>query len=345
MRSKGKIRSSWLSHRGNSKTSVKYAPFSTAKQLISHFASVLKLPRADSRSDTLIALDRRGFLPSAEESVGAYLARIRRLERKIESLEEELSKDGHYEIDGIEVLSIDSIEPTFFTNANAKCMELFGFAADWVPAFFINPSFSLLFGGCSFSFLPDFFAMFIIRRCFKERQRWLFYGRDELMAHEMCHVARAPLMSNSYEETFAYSTSQSSFRKYIGGIFLSQWDSFLLLGSTFVLLLAQICNIFLMQLPMWIFWLLPPIVLAWLILRYWKLRRRMSRAYSALETKYGKNATKVLFRCSDDEIDALASGTIPDALTAPNTARAIILKQWQVVRGSTPPLSGSCNLH
>ncbi|MBR6372164.1 MAG: hypothetical protein IKS20_03185 [Victivallales bacterium] len=286
--------------------------------------------RIDDKPETLLALDRRGLLASAGESVEEYLARIRKLQRNIGAMEEALSKDGHYEIEGIDVVSKDRIRPSFFDSANAQCLELFGFEADWVPAFFINPSFSLLFGGCSFSFLPDFFAMFIIRRSFKNSQRWLLYGRDELIAHEMCHVARAPLMSNAYEETFAYCTSQSSFRKYIGGIFLSQWDSFLLLGSTFVLLLAQICNIFLIQLPMWIFWLLPPIVLAWLMLRYWKLRRRMARAHSTLEAKYGQNATKVLFRCSDDEIDALANGTIPDNLAAPKTARAIILRQWEV---------------
>ncbi len=286
--------------------------------------------RIDDKPETLLALDRRGLLASAGESVEEYLARIRKLQRNIGAMEEALSKDGHYEIEGIEVVSKDRIRPSFFDSANAQCLELFGFAADWVPAFFINPSFSFLFGGCSFSFLPDFFAMFIIRRSFKNSQRWLFYGRDELIAHEMCHVARAPLMSNAYEETFAYCTSQSSFRKYIGGIFLSQWDSFLLLGSTFVLLLAQICNIFLLRLPMWIFWLLPPLVLAWLMLRYWKLRRRMARAHSTLEAKYGHNAMKVLFRCSDDEIDALANGTIPDNLAAQKTARAIILRQWEV---------------
>ncbi len=286
--------------------------------------------RIDDKPETLLALDRRGLLASAGESVEEYLARIRKLQRNIGAMEEALSKDGHYEIEGIEVVSKDRIRPSFFDSANAQCLELFGFEADWVPAFFINPSFSFLFGGCSFSFLPDFFAMFIIRRGFKNSQRWLFYGRDELIAHEMCHVARAPLMSSAYEETFAYCTSQSSFRKYIGGIFLSQWDSFLLLGSTFVLLLAQICNIFLIQLPMWIFWLLPPLVLAWLMLRYWKLRRRMARAHSTLEAKYGHNATKVLFRCSDDEIDALANGTIPDNLAAQKTARAIILRQWEV---------------
>ena len=286
--------------------------------------------RIDGKPEALLALDRRGLLAGAGESVEEYLARIRKLQGNINAMEDALSKDGHYEVEGIEVVSKDRIKPSFFENANSQCLDLFGFAADWVPAFFINPSFSFLFGGCSFSFLPDFFARFIIRRSYKNSQRGLFYGRDELMAHEMCHVARAALLSNAYEETFAYCTSKSSFRKYIGGIFLSQWDSFLLLGSTFVLLLAQICNIFLMQLPMWIFWLLPPIVLAWLLLRYWRLRRRMSKAQATLATIYGQNATKVLFRCSDDEIDALANGTIPDALSAPNTARAIILQQWQV---------------
>ena len=283
--------------------------------------------RIDDKPETLLALDRRGLLAGAGESVEEYLARIRKLQRNMDAMENALSKDGHYEIEGIEVVSKDRIKPSFFDSANAQCLELFGFAADWVPAFFINPSFSFLFGGCSFSFLPDFFAMFIIRRSFKNSQRWLFYGRDELMAHEMCHVARAALMSNAYEESFAYCTSKSSFRKYIGGIFLSQWDSFMLLGSTFVLLLAQVCNVFLLRLPMWIFWLLPPIVLAWLMLRYWRLRRRMAKAQATLATMYGDNATKVLFRCGDDEIDALAKGTIPDALTAPNTAQRICI--WQ----------------
>ena len=286
--------------------------------------------RIDSNPETLLALDRRGLLAGAGESVEEYLARVGKLQSNIGAMEEALSNDGHYEIDGIEVFSADRIDPSFFDSANAQCLDLFGFAADWVPAFFINPSFSFLFGGCSFSFLPDFFAMFIIRRTFKDSERWLFYGRNELMAHEMCHVARTPLMSNTYEETFAYSTSQSSFRKYIGGIFLNQLDSFLLLGSTFLLLLAQICNTFLLPLPMWIFWLLPPIVLAWLMLRYWTLRNRMSKAQATLATMYGDNAMKVLFRCSDDEIDALAKGVFPEALTAPGLARAIVLQQWQL---------------
>ena len=211
----------------------------------------------DSTPEALLALDRRGLLAGASESVEDYLARIQKLQCNIAEFDENLSQDGRYDVDGIKVFQEDRIEPGFFDNANAQCLELFGFSADWVPAFFINPSFSLLFGGCSFSFMPDFFAMFIVRRSFKHSPRWLIYGRDELIAHEMCHVARTPLLSRTYEESFAYSTSKSSFRKCIGGIFLSQWDSLSLLGSTFLLLVAQLCNLFLMRLPMWIFWLLP----------------------------------------------------------------------------------------
>ena len=286
--------------------------------------------RIDGKPETLIALDRRGLLAAPGESVEEYLARIRGLQRSIGALDEALSKDGRYEVEGMEVFSRDRIKPSFFDCANSQCLRLFGFSADWVPAFFINPSFSFLFGGCSFSMPPDFFSMFIIRRSFKNSRRWLFYGRDELIAHEMCHVARAPLESRTFEESFAYRTSASPFRRLVGGIFLSQWDSFLLLGSTFVLLLAQVCNLFLTRLPMWLFWLLPLLVLVWLLLRYWRLRRRMSNAQSALEAEYGENAAKVLFRCSDDEIDALAKGSFPETLDAPGSARAVVLRQWKL---------------
>ena len=284
--------------------------------------------RIGGGAEALAALDRRGLLAGAGESVDEYLARIRKLQHNVTRLETALAKEGHYEVEGMEVYSGDRIRPAFFEKANAECKRLFGFAADWVPAFFINPSFAFLFGGCSFSFLPDFFAMFIIRKSFKARERWLFYGRDELISHEMCHIARAPLESYVYEETFAYCTSKSAFRRLLGGIFLSQRDSFMLLGSAFALLLAQLCNLYMLPLPMPLFWALPPLAACWLLLRYWRIRRRLAKAADTLAGKYGDNARAVLFRCNDSEINMLAKGKLPDALDDLKTARGMILRQF-----------------
>lgn len=37
---------------------------------------------------------------------------------------------------------------------------------------------------------PEFFTLFIIRRTLKDQERWLIYRRNELISHELCHVAR-----------------------------------------------------------------------------------------------------------------------------------------------------------
>lgn len=276
----------------------------------------------------IIEYDKRGLLAGANESVEEYFARIGKLRTNTEKMESALAKSGSYDVeDGLRVSSKDRIKQNFFANANGICTSLYGFAADWVPAFFIDPSCSLLFGGCSYSFLPDFFALFIIRRSFKKKARWLIYDRDELLAHELCHVARAALSSDIYEETFAYQTSPSAFRRLAGGLFLRQLDSFLLLGSTFVLLLAQISRVyFFPSLPIVAFWMLPALVLCWLVLRYTALRRRMSRALNTLHSEYGDNAMQVLFRCDDAEIDVLSTGNMPSSLTSQDTARFFVLE-------------------
>ncbi len=284
--------------------------------------------RISGDREGLVELDRRGLIAAADESVEDYLARLRRLQANINRMEACLEKTGSYEIDGLSVQERARIKPSFFKDAGARCHELYGFTADWVPAFFMDPGFAFLFGGCSFCFLPDFFAMFIIRKSFRNRSRWFIYSRDELLSHEMCHIARAALDSMTYEETFAYRTSVSAFRRLFGGMFLRPADSFMLLGSTLILLLAQICRLYFFPLPMLPFWLLPLFAAGWLLLRNCMIRRRMAAAERTLAKKYGERAGVVLFRCTDEEVNALARGEIPAALSDEGTARGIVLNTY-----------------
>ena len=186
---------------------------------------------ASGNIDMLAAYDANGFLLGADESAEDFAKRIRLFQTNRQKLEDALRKDGKYDAEGIIVTPDDRIPNTLFAKIAEHTKRLYRFQIDWVPGFFIDPSFSLLFGGCAFCSYPDFFTMFIIRRTFKTQEKWLIYNRDELLAHELCHVARIALLSEEFEETFAYQTSASSFRKLIGGIFRKQTDSFLFLGA------------------------------------------------------------------------------------------------------------------
>ena len=293
------------------------------------------LQAASGNIDTLAAYDANGFLLGADESAEDFAKRIRLFQANRQKLEDALQKDGKYDAEGIIVTPGDRIPNTLFAKIAEHTKRLYRFQIDWVPDFFIDPSFSLLFGGCAFCSYPDFFTMFIIRRTFKTQEKWLIYNRDELLAHELCHVARIALLSEEFEETFAYQTSSSSFRKLIGGIFRKQTDSFMFLGVTFILLFAQILRTqWIHTMPIWPFWSLVGLVFAWLLIRHAFHCRRLGIAQRHIAELFGAdNAFPVMFRCTDEELHRFAS-------TKPQTLKTWISEQnslrWQIIRKRFP---------
>lgn len=279
-------------------------------------------------------LDARGLLVGSRESAEEWIERIRKLLANIRRMESDLDKSKSFTVEDVCVQASDRIPQELYAAAGEITDALYGFRADWVPGFYVNPSFGWLFGGCAFYFFPDFFAMFIIRRAFAHREKWLFYDRVELLAHELCHVARAGFMSRRFEETLAYQTATSRFRRVMGGVFRSPWDGYVLLGSTWVLLLAQILRFWLLPwLPGWPFWLLVAAVIGFFAFRHGKDLRAFRRARRNVERiAVPDRATAVLFRCTDEEIDALARLDEPDALWQWAEYRIQNSRRWQVVR-------------
>lgn len=271
---------------------------------------------------TLCELDRRGLLLGAQETVDKYAARLECLRQNIQEMEASLEAESSFKIDDLTLQAGERIATSQFDKAREITDSQYGFSIDWVPGFYINPRMGWLFGGCAFYFFPDFFAVFILRRAFASRQRWLIYDRSELLAHELCHVARLPLQSHRYEEQFAYQTSTSAFRRTVGGTFRSAGDSVLLLGPTFLLLAAQICRLFVWAaIPIWPFWGLVLLTVVFLFTRGHLSQKRLKKACKNLQ-KAGVSATDpALFRCTDEEIDALADATENQATD--------ILSQWQ----------------
>ena len=73
---------------------------------------------------------------------------------------------------------------------------------------------------------PDeYFSVMLLRNAFRKHRRFLNYTRDELLAHELCHSVRQSLMEITLEEYFAYRTSKSPIRRYLGNCFIRDIDA------------------------------------------------------------------------------------------------------------------------
>ncbi len=292
--------------------------------------------------DALVQLDACGLLIGDGEEPPAYAERLRCLRRNIGRMDDELNRTGVFTVEGVGVQADSRIPEAVFAEARAETERLYDFQIDWVPGFFINPQYSLLFGGCAFYFHPDFFALFIIRRAFARRERWLIYGRRELLAHELCHVARIGLGSRVYEELFAYQTATSAFRRFTGSIFRSQAEAMALLGSTLALLAAQMVRTLAWPAwPVWPFWGLVLGVGLWLVVHLLRLQRRFDAALRAAEWLAPGRARAMLFRCTDAEIDALAGLDSPAAAQSWLAARGEASCRWRVTRARFAGGSGA----
>ncbi len=261
--------------------------------------------------DTLVDLDRRGLTPAPNEDAAAFAARLQRLAERLSQWEDALRTAGKASLEGMTVRREDAIAAEVLAGSGKRTRGLYGFQCDWVPGYFCSPAHSWLFGGCTFSAPPDLFTVFIISQKLRAKKRHLFYDRDEILSHELCHVARTGLQATEFEEHFAYQTSTGAFRRNWGGIMHSQWDSFLFLALCLLLPIGQLAlPQFAPSLPLWLNWIPLLAALAFFVLRHLRSRRHFQRALLTLQ-KYAGNGDEqkariLLFHATDQEIHSLA---------------------------------------
>lgn len=297
--------------------------------------------------EALSRLDARGLTPAPEEDAAGFAARLTELNRNLAQMESALQQKGEFTVEDVTVDRDAQIPETVFEEPCNRTDALYGFRCDWVPGFFLNPRFSGLFGGCAYYFFPEFFALFIIRHSFKTRKRWLFYQRDELLAHELCHVARVGVQSQKYEELIAYQTATSAFRRIAGGVFRSQSDVFLFLGAALFQFAYQLARSWAMPgLPAWIGWAVMGAVFAFLALRLAAMLRTVRHARRVLLRHFHgdlRAANAALFHATDDEIEQLAHAANADALLAGYAQTSL---RWQILRHRFPESDDTpCNCH
>ncbi len=277
-------------------------------------------------------LDAAGFLPGVGEAAADFESRIAAIREAHRQFEEELSANGEVKVFQEFLLKeSERIPAEIIAEADDLTGELYDFRTVHVPGFFLSRDVGLLWGGCMISDTELPFSFFLIRGAFRKRQKWFLYNRKELLAHELCHSMRQPLRDVPLEEFFAYRTSPSRFRRYLGNCFIRDYDALLFVIPVFILLGAVIVQSFLLPaLPAWPFWILALAYPAYLLYRNARARHWVFKAAKALKRFGVEKPMAVLFRSTTPEIRELGKLKSPESLRAYVDGKQEL--RWQIIR-------------
>lgn len=219
--------------------------------------------------------------------------------------------------------------------------ELFDIVPDWVPIIFSNHRMSFWHGGSAWIFQLNeespTAAFFQLREVFADKLRYLgFYERNELLAHESSHVGRMLFEEPKFEELLAYRTSNSPFRRWIGPIVQSPWESLLFV---IVLLLSFLGDLLITisgyadpnHSMLWI--KLLPLLLIFIGLgRVWRRHHQFDKCLKKLRMMLGSDsANAVIYRLLDEEVIAFGAMSERQILEYASM-QALESLRWRVIK-------------
>lgn len=294
----------------------------------------------DTLSEDNLALlaeaDSNGFLMAPGENISDYKKRLVDMVSAYGEIERDIQNTKDYNIFGEFVLNTEKrINAEILDEAAELTRKYYDFSINWVPGFFLSKSLGFLWGGCAIGFPENQVSVFIIRANFAAKRRWLFYRRDELLAHELCHVARMPVRDRTFEELFAYRLSPSRLRRYMGNCFRHDYDAVLFIVPIFLLLAAQVSRLFFnleRKIPIWPFWIMAAVYPLFLLVRNHFNRSVFFRAKRNLEKAGIPKPLPVLFRAAVDELIKISELKNPDDLKKYLDERAESELRWKVMK-------------
>ena len=283
--------------------------------------------------EKLSELDAAGFLVRENESAEDFLQRVSDTGAVFERFDAELAEKGKVRVfDTFEVSSDDRISPELSEEAAGITGELYGFAVRHIPGFYLTRQIGLLWGGCLIGDPEENFAVFLLRNAFRKHRRFLNYRREELLAHELCHSVRHVLEEPLLEEYFAYQTSPSPLRRYLGNCFISDKDAWGFLLPVMFLPVAELLRaLWNPAFPSWIFWIAAVIYPLFLLLRNFLSRKLVADARKVLFRAGVEKCEAILFRCTPEELEAIGKCAPADfgAWISEKAARQV---RWQVIK-------------
>ena len=284
-------------------------------------------------SSIIAGLDAAGFMPLPGETEAAFIERSEGILACHHDFDEMLEVQGKLTVfDFVEVKKEEKIPSEIMEQAGDVTWNLYRFRAPHVPGFFLSRSVGLLWGGCLIGDPDERFSLFLVRNSFRKKERWLFYRRTELFAHELCHSMRMELHETTLEEYFAYQTSPSWLRRYLGNCFIRDWDAICFVIPALLLFAASVVRGFLYP-SLWImpFWILAFIYPLFLLFRNACSRRVVKRAGKKLEQFGISEVQAILFRCTREELLQLGSLADRDAFDRYAADMAQKELRWKII--------------
>ncbi|MGZ3633819.1 MAG: hypothetical protein ACXWM7_06040, partial [Parachlamydiaceae bacterium] len=253
----------------------------------------------------LLAYNQIGLIPAPDETEETFCARV----TQCLSLKEQIVHDQTLQL---------PFKPSFekaekvLEEAYPTTQLLYDIQPSWVPIFFSNHQLAPWHGGCAwiFQFQTEGprTAFLQLRKAFARQKTYLnIYPREELVAHEMAHIGRMMFNEKQFEEIVAYRTSASRWRKWLGPLVQSAFESLFfmifLLAIFFLDSYLLVMHHFEAYLSLVWLKLLPLGLLCLALLRLWKRHRVFQRCRNQLISILNSPtfADHVLYRLSDKE--------------------------------------------
>ena len=282
----------------------------------------------------LLKLDHAGFIPAPGMTKEEFLQQTEKILDTHRRFDETLEAGGSADIFNTATVHPDErIAPELVEETAGVTEALYGFAVRHVPGFYLTKAVGLLWGGCMLSDPDEHFSVMLLRNAFRKRRRFLNYTRDELLAHELCHSVRQNLAEITLEEYFAYRTSKSPIRRYLGNCFIRDIDALLFVLPMMLLPVAEILRaVRFPELPTWPFWIFALLYPAYLLIRNARSRAVVNRARAALKSCNVRQVEAVLFRSTLEELKKFPEfAGNPEKFLQWANQRAETELRWQII--------------
>lgn len=163
--------------------------------------------------ESLFDLNRRGLIQAPQESEADFFGRCR--------------------------------AEIFSKHSSPLAKQLFDIDPDWIEITYENKGLRFWEGGCTW--INGDQVTLQLQKVFLNRETYLGYEREEIIAHEYVHVVRGGFNEPIFEEILAYQTSSSPFRRFFGPLFRSSRESLFFMLMLTLFLGATLFGIYQLQ--------------------------------------------------------------------------------------------------
>jgi hypothetical protein len=226
----------------------------------------------------LLFYNQRGFIPGPHETEERFIRRVQAAEKGGEA----------------------SIPPAHWEWVRHHLRELFDFEPASITAFYSNKNLAPWQGAACW--VEEGNVRLQLREAFRKGSYLGLYTREEVLAHEAIHAARAAFEEPENEELFAYAAAEKKWHRLLGPIVKRPWEVWAFIGLIGAGLVWE--ELFFLG-------------TLWTSLglgRLWKQQRRLQRATRFLVRSSlckEKEARAILFRLTDEEIRELGKEKMP----------------------------------